>query len=167
MKTLTNYISEKLIINKNLKNTSDYFIYKLDDYCEIAIFDDGFPELNYYSKKVYVNGKNNKIDWEGYTKERYEPGEYKVEIKDIDDITDCCCMFFCSDIKIVPWFDTSKVVDMSSMFQGCENLKEVPLFDTSKVTDMKNMFKGCYNLSDKTKELWSTIYDFEEDDKRK
>ena len=45
-------------------------------------------------------------------------------------------------------FDTSKVTDMSHMFYNCESLGSLDLssFDTSKVTDMEEMFWGCYSL---------------------
>lgn len=45
-------------------------------------------------------------------------------------------------------FDTSKVTDMSRMFYNCESLGSLDLssFDTSKVTDMEEMFWGCYSL---------------------
>ena len=46
-------------------------------------------------------------------------------------------------------FDTTKVVDMSSMFDGCSSLTSlnVSKFDTSNVTNMSNMFKDCKNLT--------------------
>ena len=45
--------------------------------------------------------------------------------------------------------DTSKVTDMSSMFDGCTGLTSLDLskFDTSKVTDMSWMFIGCTGLT--------------------
>ncbi len=45
-------------------------------------------------------------------------------------------------------FDTSKVTDMSWMFDGCESLTELDLsgFDTGKVTNMGGMFWGCSSL---------------------
>lgn len=45
-------------------------------------------------------------------------------------------------------YDTSHIVDMSIMFNGCFKLKELNLskFDTSKVKYMGYMFCGCENL---------------------
>ena len=45
-------------------------------------------------------------------------------------------------------FNTSKVTNMSSMFDGCTSLKELDLFNfnTSKVIRMSNMFYECKNL---------------------
>lgn len=46
-------------------------------------------------------------------------------------------------------FDTSKVTDMSLMFNGCSRLTSLDLsrFDTSKVTDMSFMFSECSGLT--------------------
>lgn len=45
-------------------------------------------------------------------------------------------------------FDTSKVIDMYHMFNGCTNLEELNLctFNTSKVTDMRGMFQNTQNI---------------------
>ena len=45
-------------------------------------------------------------------------------------------------------FDTSKVTDMSYMFQFCYNLESLNIssFSTVNVTDMNHMFNRCYNL---------------------
>ena len=48
--------------------------------------------------------------------------------------------------NLAKW-NTSNVVDMSSMFNGCSNLTSVPLFDTSNVVDMSSMFYGCRALT--------------------
>ena len=45
--------------------------------------------------------------------------------------------------------DTSKVTDMSSMFNDCNGLTSLDLsnFNTSNVTNMRNMFNDCTNLT--------------------
>ena len=45
--------------------------------------------------------------------------------------------------------NTSKVTNMTSMFDGCSSLTSLDLssFDTSKVRDMFNMFMSCGNLT--------------------
>ena len=45
--------------------------------------------------------------------------------------------------------DTSKVTDMSSMFNNCSSLETLDLFNfnTSKVTDMSYMFNNCNKLN--------------------
>ena len=47
-------------------------------------------------------------------------------------------------------FDTSKVTNMSCMFDGCNSLTELDVsgFDTTSVMDMSAMFFGCWNLTD-------------------
>lgn len=42
-------------------------------------------------------------------------------------------------------YDTSKITDMSNMFDGCSSLESLDLsgFDTSRVTDMSGMFDDC------------------------
>ena len=45
-----------------------------------------------------------------------------------------------------PLLDTSKVTDMSNMFDGCRNLTIIPLLNTDNVTNMSNMFYYCKNL---------------------
>ena len=52
----------------------------------------------------------------------------------------------CNKLTSVPNFDTSNVVDMYSMFSSCNNLTSVPEFDTSNVTNMYSMFSSCSNL---------------------
>lgn len=44
--------------------------------------------------------------------------------------------------------DTSKVVDISSLFNGCSNLKTINVdnLNTSKVVDMNSLFANCINL---------------------
>ena len=46
-------------------------------------------------------------------------------------------------------FDTSQVEDMSRMFEGCSSLTSLDLshFDTSQVEDMGGMFDGCSSLT--------------------
>ena len=196
MKTLTNYISEKLIINqqvdeklvinKNYNVDDSYFIYKIKERKQIKVFNDDWGNLNSYRDKIYINGEHIKLHkkW-GCTENNFDPGEYYVEIKDIDKINNCFSMFkYCDDlfnvplfntsnvesmytmfygcdnIEKVPKFDTSKVKNMKYMFYHCKNLKNVPLFDTNKVEDMEDMFRGTNNLSSETEKQWSQIYDF-------
>ena len=50
-------------------------------------------------------------------------------------------------IRSIPWYDTSNVTHMGSMFDGCANLETIPPLDTSSVTDMSNMFDRCSVLT--------------------
>jgi len=58
----------------------------------------------------------------------------------------CYSLINDSKTRGVPYFDTSNVVDMSSMFSSCRKLKTVPMFDTSSVTNMLSMFTSCREL---------------------
>ncbi len=56
----------------------------------------------------------------------------------------------CNNLEILDLdtLDTGKVIRMSGMFQGCSSLKSLNLsnWDTSSVTGMESMFSGCTNL---------------------
>ena len=72
---------------------------------------------------------------------------------DVSEIKDMSNLFRFSDFggswtaDLSEW-DTSKVVDMESMFDGCTNLKEVSLPHTENVTNMNGMFWGCTKLKE-------------------
>ena len=53
-------------------------------------------------------------------------------------------------IEGLEYLDTSKVINMESMFANCSNLTTIDLsnFDTSNVTSMKSMFNGCSSLTE-------------------
>ena len=50
--------------------------------------------------------------------------------------------------KIICFFDTSNISNMSFMFYNCKSLKEIDLkkFNTNKVINMNRMFYGCKSL---------------------
>ena len=53
----------------------------------------------------------------------------------------------CANLQTIPLLDTSSVTIMTNMFNGCKNLTTIPLLDTSKVTNMSNMFYYCSSLT--------------------
>ena len=75
---------------------------------------------------------------------------------DTSNVTDMSYMFAggpgnkmsLTEIKGIEKFNTSRVINMSTMFQNCINLSSLDLssFDTSNVTDMSYMFSGTKNL---------------------
>ena len=74
-----------------------------------------------------------------------------MENFDTSRVTNMSGMFeFCENLTNLDlsYFDTSNVIDMSRMFTSCEGLTTLDLssFNTSKVTDMNYMFTDCYNL---------------------
>ncbi|HGW2854599.1 TPA: BspA family leucine-rich repeat surface protein [Enterococcus faecalis] len=69
---------------------------------------------------------------------------------DTSQLVDMSNMFngcVASKIDLDGW-NTSNVTRMTSMFSGCNQIKKLDLgsFDTSKVTNMTAMFKNCANL---------------------
>ena len=170
MKTLNTYITEWKANSSTVFDIkhNNKFIYKVKNNSEIKIFGDSWPQIKNYKYKVYIDGKHIELDDYGWTIKKYESGTYIVDIKDIDNVTNCQCMFyFCDQLISVPLFDTSKVDDMWQMFFRCKNLKNVPLLNTNKVESMTEMFAECDNLNEKTKNIWSKLYDFEYNEMKK
>ena len=52
----------------------------------------------------------------------------------------------CKTLQSIPLFNTSNVDNMGYMFYGCSKLQTIPKLDTSKVTTMSSMFGECNNL---------------------
>ena len=59
------------------------------------------------------------------------------------------CKSLLNNPRIVRYFDTSSVTDMSSMFTECYNITSLNLsnFNTSNVTRMNSMFNNCTSLT--------------------
>ena len=171
MKSLYNYIEEKLVINKEYKN-ADEFLYRVFDDSKmefLRIFSEKFGNINFFNHRIYLNDEPVELLNDGKTRRICDPDDYRVIIKDLDyTLTNCNFMFFdCKNLIKVIEFDTKGVQSMHGMFWGCDNLVEVPLFDISNVRDMMYMFRGCNSLSQDTINRWSKVYDFEKDDKIK
>lgn len=145
-----NNIIKSSDIKKKIEN--EYFIYRVEDNrSKIHIFDDGsnsgWTEFNRYRDKVFINDEHVTLDDYGITNYRYDPGEYKISIGDIDRVTDCGAMFYdCPQLVSVPEFNTSNVRSMRCMFTNCYNLESVSLFNLKSVEDMFAMFEGCHHL---------------------
>ena len=188
MKSLNNYISEWKASSNNMSSIkTQYFVYINElNYVNIKIFDRDWKQFNDYKDSVYVNGKHIEIDDDGWTKDYFNQGDLKIEIKGIDEIVNCNYMFYeCTCLVEVPLFDTSKVKEMYKMFLGCKHLKNVPCLNTKNVTTMYSMFQDCENLEEVPKfnidniedlnfifygcpdlnritiKNWSSVYDFE------
>ena len=52
----------------------------------------------------------------------------------------------CKSLQSIPLFNTSNVDNMGYMFYGCSKLQTIPKLDTSKVTTMSAMFSECTSL---------------------
>ena len=130
MKSLNQYIQEKLIINK--------------DYRDNAIVVKSFDELRKIIEDRY---------------DKLGPGTEQEPI-DFNDIDVSNLDSFCHKdigifeetqfkyIDISDW-DVSSVTDMSYMFYGCNELTsvgDISKWDVSNVTNMLRMFSGCREL---------------------
>lgn len=51
-----------------------------------------------------------------------------------------------SQLKFMPYVDTTNANDMRYMFNSCSILEEVPLLNTENVTSTVQMFRECYRL---------------------
>ena len=132
MKTLNQYIQEKLIINK--------------DYRDNMIVVKSFDELRKIIEDRY---------------DKFGPGTKQDPI-DFNDIDVSNLDSFCNDksegifeytkfkyIDISDW-DVSNMKSMRSMFYGCDELKSVGNisgWDVSNVTDMHGMFCECKSFN--------------------
>ena len=97
---------------------------------EIKLWLDPTDKTAYYytePEKVYLNANSSEMFFFGYGKPKFK------NILELD----------------LSNFDTSKVTNMSRMFEDMSNLTTLNLsnFDTSKVTDMLMMFRGMSNLT--------------------
>ena len=130
MKTLNQYIKEKLVINK--------------DYRDNTIVVKSFDELRKIIEDRY---------------DKLGPGTKKNPI-DFNDIDVSNLNSFCGNddnglfektkfkyIDISDW-DVSNVTNMSYMFCNCENFNQnISSWDVSKVTDMCSMFYRCESFN--------------------
>ena len=153
MKSLNQYIKEKLIINK--------------DYRDNAIVVKSFDELRKIIedryKKFGPGTKQNPVDFNDIDVSnidsfcgKYDTGIFEytrfkyIDISDWDvsNIKSMRGMFFmCTELKSVgdisKW-DVSKVTDMNSMFHGCKYFnQDISGWNVSNVENMWNMFFGC------------------------
>ena len=157
MKTLNQYIQEKLIINK--------------DYHEVKIVVKSFDELRKIIedryKKLGPGTKQDPIDFndidvnniDSFCNDKgkgiFEDTRFKyidISTWDVSSITNMLSMFYrCNKLKSVgdisSW-DVSNVTNMAYMFTGCVNFnQDISSWDVSEVTDMSYMFYECVNFN--------------------
>ena len=159
MKTLNQYIQEKLIINK--------------DYREVKIVVKSFAKLRKIIEDKYdklgPGTEHDPIDFNDidvsninsfYSRNRdkgiFQGTNFKyIDISDWDvsNVTNMMSMFFrCEELESVgdisKW-DVSNVTNMGVMFFKCEELEsvgDISKWDVSKVTNMSYMFAFCKKL---------------------
>ena len=159
MKSLNQYIKEKLIINK--------------DYRDNTIVVKSFDELRKIIEDRYdkfgAGTKQNPIDFndidvsnlDSFCNDKgkgiFEGTKFKyIDISewDVSNVTNMSHMFYvCKELKSVgdlsDW-DVSNVTNMSSMFLACvelESIGDISKWDVSNVTNMSYMFYMCRSLN--------------------
>ena len=159
MKSLINYINEKLIVNKNY-NPYTYATKSFDELRNIIIdrykkFGPGteqnpinFNDIDVSNIYSFCNDKG--IGLFSRTKFKY------IDISDwnVSKVTNMAYMFFnCekleSIVDISSW-DVSSVYNTSNMFCNCKKIKsvvDISKWNVSNVTDMNSMFYGCESFN--------------------
>ena len=157
MKTLNQYIQEKLIINK--------------DYHEAKIVVKSFDELRKIIedryKKLGAGTEQNPIDFNDidvsnldsfYNNEDkgiFEETRFKyIDVSDwnVSNVTNMRVMFFkCEELKSVgdiSGWDVSKVTNMTYMFGCCKKFnQDISNWNVSNVTNMLGMFYKCESFN--------------------
>ena len=159
MKSLTNYINEKLIVNKNYNQYT----------CAPKSFDELRKIIEDRYKKLGPGTENDPIDFNDIDvsnldsfcnnkgKGIFEKTKFKyIDISDWDvsNIKSMYSMFYlCDELESVGdlsnW-DVSNVMLMHTMFSYCSKLKslgDISGWDVSNVTDMRFMFGYCESFN--------------------
>ena len=125
------------------------FIYKLNEKDQIRIFDTDWSEFKKYKDKVWINGKHVELNDAGYIIDIFEPGEYKVYIKDIDKLADMTYMFYDCKQLISAFIPNSITVISYGAFEGCSGLTSVTV--PNSVTSIgSGAFDSCSGLTSVT-----------------
>ena len=157
MKTLNQYIKEKLIINKDYNQ----YTYAPKSFDELRkIIEDRYEEYGPGTKQDPIDF--NDIDVSNFDSfcGKYGIGIFEetnfkyIDISDWDvsNIKSMRNMFFmCTELKSVgdisKW-NVSKVTNMSGMFHSCKYFnQDISSWDVSNVTAMEFMFKNCYSFN--------------------
>ena len=150
-----NSIKEDSIIKTVFSTMSDeYIVFAVKT--QVKNFEKKNPKYDYYL--VYYHNGNTVSDYYGLINGLFDKVDTNVEIKILgsgNNLIDISYMFFgCTNLNKITFnktcFDTTKVTNMHSMFDGCDSLTSLNVsnFNTSNVTDMCAMFKDCSLLAE-------------------
>ena len=160
MKTLNQYIKEKLIINKDYRDNT--IVVKSFDELR-KIIEDRYDKLGPGTEQNPIDF--NDIDVSNldslYKKYKYTGIGIFAETKfkyidisgwDVSKVTNMSSMFYnCKALKIVgdiSGWNVSKVTDMSRMFYECKSFnQDISKWNVSNVTDMNSMFYSCESFN--------------------
>ena len=144
MKSLSNYIQEKLIIKRNKSKNYKYFPKTKVELKELI--------------KSRIEGENrvdlNDIDVSNITdmSELFARANFNGDISkwDVSNVTNMKFMFYDCELfnQDISGWDVSNVKNMNSMFYGCKNFnQDISGWDVSKVEDIRDMFSGCKSFN--------------------
>ena len=122
MKSLNQYIIEKILINKSSKFNK--------------IIVESKEQLQAIIRERY-NNNNSFIDLTD------------IDISGLNDLLGVFFKLYNMEYVDISGWDTSNVRDMDAMFSQCKNLKNIigiENLDVSKLKDANSMFYGCKNL---------------------
>lgn len=101
---------------------------------------------------LYKNSLNYVVDIKFDTSDISVNGDifYDCSARDVKGLnispTNTSAMFRYSKIALAPYFDTSKITDMSNMFYACTELCYVPQYDFRSVTNISSFFGITSNI---------------------
>ena len=145
MKSLVQYLEEKLIIKKNKTTNYRYSPETKEELKDII--------------KQRIKEEGNEVDLNDIDVSKikdmahlFEYTDFNGNISnwDVSSVTDmrymfCGCKSFNQDIS--NW-DVSNVNNMNYMFHNCESFnQDISSWDVSSVTDMRYMFSGCKSFN--------------------
>lgn len=145
MKTLTQHIEEKLLINKNFKD-SNIVVKSLKELKSIIKDRSIDPNTKKFNKNIDLSD---------------------IDVSKLDDLSEIFMWYKFKTINISGW-DTSNVKVMTQMFYGCDELEDIigiEDIDIKGVVYMAYMFADCTKLdiTDKIKDwkidpsvVWAT-----------
>ena len=157
MKTLNQYIQEKLIINKDYRYHDDKIVVKSFDELR-KIIEDRYNKLGAGTEQNPIDFNDidvSNIDSFFDNKGIFENTDFKyIDISgwDVSNATNMAYMFYmCKELKSVgniSGWDVSNVTYMSSMFYSCTYFnQDISSWDVSNVIGMSYMFAWCESFN--------------------
>ena len=145
MKSLTQYIQEKLIIKKSKSNNYKYFPKTKEELRDIILH-----RIEVEGNEVNLNDIDVSEVTNMYGLFEYTNFNGDISKWNVSNVTNMNSMFFeCKSFNgdISKW-NVSNVENMSYMFSGCKSFnQDISTWDVSNVKTMKNMFCNCMSFN--------------------
>jgi hypothetical protein len=159
MKNLKDIISEKLIINKNIK-VNEYHYHPINRRDLVEVVSKKYKDLKSKNEILDLNDIDiSKVHDLSYLFELIKPKKVNMNNWDTSNVTDIHGLFWNNDIieeiYIEDW-DVSNVETAYGSFYFCKNLKKLNLksWNFKSCTEFDLMFKGCEQLDTKFTDTW-------------